>query len=157
MTHIAQLETELKTLSERLLKKAQQKGASAAEISIQKGEGLSAEVRMGDVETLEYHRDQSLSMTVYFGQRKGSASTADLSTRAIEDSLAAACRIANYTSEDEFSGLADAELMATECPDLDLYHPWDIEAEAAIELAVRSETAALNADTRINNSDGARV
>lgn len=157
MSQITQIETELKSLAADLLKQAQQKGASAAELSIQKGEGLSAEVRMGDVETLEYHRDQSLSMTVYFGQRKGSASTADLSSHAIADSLDAACRIAKYTSEDEFSGLADAALMAQNLPALDLYHPWEIAAEAAIELALRSETTALNADARINNSDGASL
>jgi PmbA protein len=157
MIQIKQTENELKTLAESLLNKAKQKGASAVELSIQKGEGLSAEVRMGDVETLEYHRDQSLSLTVYFGQRKGSASTADLCSSAIEDSVDAACRIAKYTSEDKFSGLADAELMAKNSPDLDLYHPWNIAAEEAIELAVRSETAALNADSRINNSDGASL
>jgi PmbA protein len=150
-------EAELKNLAEELLNKAKVKGASAAALNIQKGEGLSAEVRMGDVETLEYHRDQSLSITVYFGQRKGSSSTADLSVSAINDSLDAACRIARYTSEDQFSGLADAALMAGETPDLDLYHPWDIDAETAIQLAIRTESAALNADSRINNSDGASL
>lgn len=144
----------LRQLAEDLLNKAKEKGATAAELSLQKGEGMSTEVRMGDVETLEYNRDQSLSISVYFGQRKGSATTADLSDKALEDSINAACRIAKYTSEDEFSGLADSQLMAKNIPDLDLYHPWAIEAEEAKQLALECEAAALTADPRINNSDG---
>lgn len=154
MLNIQKADANLKELSTDILKKAKAKGATSAEISMQKGEGMSAEVRMKDVETLEYHRDQSLSLTVYFGHRKGSASTADLSEMAIEDSLNAACRIAKYTSEDAFSGLAENHLMANEFPKLDLYHPWDIDAETAVKLAIDCETVALDSDSRIDNSDG---
>ena len=157
MLNIQKIDAQLKTLAEDILKKAKAKGASSAEISMQKGEGMSTDVRMKEVETLEYHRDQSLNLTVYFGKRKGSASTADLSEKAIEDSLDAACRIAKYTSEDAFSGLAESELMASDIPDLDLYHPWDIEAEEAIKLAIECETTALDADARISNSDGTNL
>lgn len=148
-------ENELKQLAEDIIQKALQKGATAAETGVNRGTGLSTEIRMGEVDTLEYNQDQSLNMTVYFGQRKGSASTADLSPKAIEETLDAACRIAKYTSEDEFAGLADENLMAKSFPDLDLYHPWDISADDAIKLAIDCETQALNADERITNSDGA--
>ena len=157
MLDIKQTENQLKNLAEDVLKKAKSKGVTAAELNIRKGEGMSTEVRMSEVETLEYNRDQSLSITVYFDKRRGSASTADLSEKAIEDSLDAACRIAKYTSEDEFSGLADADLMASDIPNLDLYHPWEIDAEEAIQLAIACESAALNADEKITNSDGASV
>lgn len=157
MLDIKKQDSVLRQLAEDILSKAKEKGATAAEISLQKGEGMSTEVRMGAVETLEYNRDQSLSLTVYFGQRKGSATTADLSNKAIEDSLDAACRIAKYTSEDQFSGLADSNLMAENVPDLDLYHPWSIEAKEAKELALKCETAARDADSRITNSDGATL
>ena len=154
MLMIETTDKQLKSIAEDILKRAKSKGATAAELSMQKGEGMSTEVRMGDVETLEYHRDQSLNLTVYFGKSRGSSSTADLSSKAIEDSLDAACRIAKYTSEDEFSGLADSDLMASDIPELDLYHPWNIEAEEAIKLALACETAAFNVDKRITNSDG---
>ena len=154
MLDIKKQDENLRQLAEDLLNKAKEKGATAAELSLQKGEGMSTEVRMGDVETLEYNRDQSLSISVYFRQRKGSATTADLSDKALEDSINAACRIAKYTSEDEFSGLADSQLMAKNIPDLDLYHPWAIEAEEAKQLALECEAAALTADPRISNSDG---
>jgi PmbA protein len=114
-------------------------------------------VRMGETETIEYNRDKGASVTVYFGQRRGHASTSDLSDQALADTVAAACNIARYTAQDPFCGLADAELMATEFPDLDLYHAWDISVEEAIELAKRCEAAARAVDTRISNSEGASV
>ncbi len=110
---------------------------------------------MGEVETVEYQRDRSVGVTVYFGQRKGSASTADFSDAALRDTVDAACRIARFTAEDQHIGLADPERLATEFPDLDLDHPWAIEPPAAIELALRAEAAARGADARITNSDGA--
>jgi PmbA protein len=112
---------------------------------------------MGEVETVERTQDNALGVTVYFGQRKGTASTSDFSHEAIEETVKAACNFARYTSEDSCSGLADAELMATDIPDLDLYHPWNIEVDDAIALALRCEDAARAEDPRITNSEGADV
>ncbi|MGF1644182.1 MAG: metalloprotease PmbA [Thiotrichales bacterium] len=139
------------------LDEAKRQGATAADAGASLDSGLSVNVRMGEVETLEYHRGQGMAVTVYFGQRKGSASTSDLGGNAIVEAVAAACRIARFTSEDEFAGLADAELMAREQPDLDLYHPWALDAEQAIEIARACEAAGLALDPRITNSDGASV
>lgn len=147
----------LLTLSQKVLDEAKKQGATSAAAGISTGDGLSVDVRMAEIDKLEYHRDQGLGVTVYFGQRQGTASTGDLSDAAISDTVRAACNIAKYTSEDECRGLADAELMATEFPDLDLYHPWDITAEQAIEKAIACENAAREFDPRITNSDGASV
>lgn len=151
------LTDELKQLSEYVLAQAKKQGATSAEVNIDKGTGLSVEARMGNVDKLEYHRDQGVSITVYFDHKKGFASTGDLSKGAIDSSVEAACRIARYTSEDEFNGLADADLMATEFPDLDLYHPWGIDANHAIERAITTETVGRDLDARISNSDGSSV
>jgi PmbA protein len=94
---------------------------------------------------------------VYFGQRKGSASTADFSPEAVGATVAKACSIARFTAEDASSGLADAALMARTPPDLDLSHPWNVTADRAIEIAKSCEAAALGFDPRINNSEGASV
>lgn len=153
----AALGAEFQALADNMLKSAAAKGVTAAEVSIEKGTGLSVEVRMGEVEKLQYHRDQGVSLTVYFGHKKGFASSGDLSPQALNDTLEAACRIARYTAEDEFNGLPDAELMATDIPDLDLYHPWDLEADQGIELALAAENTARAQDKRIVNSDGAGV
>ena len=99
---------------------------------------------MGEAENIEYNRDKGVSVTVYFGQQKGHASSSDLSQQALKDTVEAACNIAKYTAKDEFCGLADANLMATETPDLDLYHPWNISVEAAIEIAKTCEAAAMD-------------
>ena len=151
------LSAEFTELAEFILQTAQAKGASSAEVGLDKGTGLSVEVRMGAVDKLQYHRDQGASITVYFGHKSGNASSSDLSRRSLEDAVEAACRIARYTSEDEFNGLAAAELMAQDIPDLDLYHPWDLNAEQAIELALQAENTARDYDARIVNSDGASV
>ena len=128
--------TEFQAMAERVLNAAKAKGATAAELEIDKGTGLSVEVRMGQVDKLQYHRDQGINLTVYFGHRKGFASTADFSPQALEDTLEAACRIARYTSEDDFNGLAEPEQMASMFPKLDLYHPWELDAPLAIETAL---------------------
>jgi len=141
----------------RALDKAAELGATQAEASASYGAGLSVTVRQQDVETLEYHRDQGLDVTVYFGHRKGSASTTDLRTETIAETVAKACSLARYAAEDESAGLADAGRMATEFPDLDLYHHWALDADAAIQLATECEAAALAADKRISNSEGATV
>ena len=144
-------------LVEEMLKEATRQGASSACATVGAGSGLSVTVRMGDLETVEHHRSKSLGVTVYFGQRTGSASSTDLDPAALKDTVSAACRIARYTEEDDCAGLADANLMATELLDLDLYHPWELEAEQATEIAIETETAAREVDRRITNSEGASV
>ena len=156
-TSIKETENQLREISETVLKLAKKYGASDAELSLNRGEGLSVEIHMGTVDKLEYHRDQGLNLSVYMGKHTGTASTGDLSPQAIEDTVKAACNIARYTEEDKYTGLADAELMATEINDLDLYHPWDLSAEKAIELATECEKQARDFDPRIINSDGSSV
>ena len=147
----------LERVVEQALAEARARGASAAEAGVGVSTGLSVTVRLGEVETLEYQRDRSLGVTVYTGQRKGSASTANLSPAAVQETVAKALSIASFTTDDEFAGLPDAAMMAVEVPDLDLCHPWALEAPAAIELAKRCEAAALAEDPRIRNSEGASV
>jgi PmbA protein len=139
------------------LQEARRLGASSAEVAISSSAGLAVNVRMGEVETIEHTRDKALGITVYIGHRKGSASTTDFSPRSVRECVAAACSIARHTAEDEYAGLADAELMATDFPDLGLHHPWDLSPEAAIEIALRAESAARDLDPRIVNSEGAGV
>jgi PmbA protein len=150
-------QSDLESIIERSLDEARSRGATQAEAGVSQDSGLSVSVRLGQVETLEHQRDRSMGITVYFGQRKGSASTADFSPDAVRDTVAKACSIARFTAEDACSGLADAALMARSKPDLDLDHPWDVSAERAIEIAKSCETAALEFDARINNSEGASV
>lgn len=132
-------------------------GATQAEAGASTDRGLSVTVRMGEVETLEHQHDRGLGVTVYFGKRKGSASTADLSERTVKETVEKACSIARFTAEDECAGLADAHMMAEQIPDLDLNHPWSLDAEQAIELATECEAAARAVDRRITNSEGASV
>ena len=148
---------ELEALVEQVLVEAKRLGASAAEAGVSLEAGLSVTVRLGEVETLEYHRDRGVGLTVYFGQRKGSASSSDFAPHALRETVRAACDIARYTSEDECAGLADAALMAKDIPDLDLCHPWAIDATRGIAIAQRCEAAARGADERITNSEGATL
>jgi PmbA protein len=147
----------LKQVVQELLDEAKQQGASAAEAAFSVDNGLSVTARLGEVETVEYHCDQGIGVTVYFGQQKGSASTNDISPESLKETVKAACSIARYASEDEYAGLPDAEQLATEFPDLDLYHPWDLNAEQAIALAIDCETAARSYHKAISNSEGATV
>lgn len=139
---------------ETILAEARRQGASACEVAVSAGQGLSTTVRQGEVETVEFNRDQGFGITLYVGQRKGSASTSATGEAAIRETVAAALAIANHASEDECAGLADAALMARELPELDLYHPWSITPEQAVEQALACEAAAFAADTRIKNADG---
>ncbi|WP_017443836.1 metalloprotease PmbA [Gayadomonas joobiniege] len=136
---------------------AKQLGASATEVSISKQQGLSLNCRMQEVETIEYDRGGALGIAVWFGQRKGNASTSDLSAQALRETVEAACNIARYTSEDPFSGPADAELLinADKIPDLDLHHPSSLSNQQAIDLVMACEQSGLDFDSRIKNSDGA--
>jgi PmbA protein len=143
--------------AEDALKRCKALGAGQAEVAVQEDSGLAVNVRMGEVETVEHTRDRGLSITVYLDGRKGSASTADLETNSIETTVQQALAIARYTEADPCAGLADAERMAREFPDLDLWHPWAITADSAIELALACEAAGRELDPRISNADGASV
>nr|VFJ91189.1 MAG: PmbA protein [Candidatus Kentron sp. LFY]VFK02009.1 MAG: PmbA protein [Candidatus Kentron sp. LFY] len=147
----------LKKLVTDILAEATRQGASSAEAEIASSSGLSVSVRLGEVETIEHIRDRDLGVTVYFGKKKGSASTTDFSQKAIKETVQAARTIARYTSDDSYAGLADPDRMATDMPDLDLYHPWELEPETAITIATASENAAREFDTRITNSEGSSV
>lgn len=136
---------------------AQRRGASSAEAAVNSDVGLGVTVRLGEVETLEHHQSRGMGVTVYFGHRKGSASTSDLSQPAIDAALEAACGIARHTAEDPCAGLAPAERMATQPIDLDLFHPWELDVDAAVDVARACEAAGLRRDERIDNSEGASV
>ncbi|HJS35596.1 MAG TPA: metalloprotease PmbA [Pseudoxanthomonas sp.] len=158
---LARLER-LEVLSQRLLERARALGATQAEVSCSEETGLNVSVRLGDVETVESTRDRGIGVTVYFGQRKGSASTADLREESLEATVAQACAIARYTEDDEAAGLADAALMARPqadgtFPDLDVWHPWALDMDRAVDLALACEAAGREADARIENSDGASI
>ncbi|WP_455913891.1 metalloprotease PmbA [Pseudomonas syringae] len=139
---------------EQIVAEAKRQGATACEVAVSLEQGLSTTVRQREVETVEFNRDQGFGITLYVGHRKGSASTSASGPDAIRKTVAAALAIAKHTSEDEASGLADAALMAKDQPNFDLYHPWDITPEQAIERALVCEAAAFDADSRIKNADG---
>ena len=147
----------MEAMVDGIIKEAHHQGASASEAAIHIEDGLCVTVRMGEVETIEHNRDKGLGVTVYFGQRKGTATTSDFTPTAIKQAIEAASTIARYTAADKCAGLAEADLMAKDIPDLDLYHPWGIDAEAAITLAEECESQARHTDKRITNSEGATV
>jgi PmbA protein len=147
----------LEHIVEDLLAAARRRGASAAEAAASSDAGLETTVRLGEVETVEHTRDNGVGITVYFGHRKGTSNTSDLTPAAVRDALDAACAIARETQEDPCAGLADEALMASEIPELDLYHPWGVSVEEAIAIAVECEDAARSCDARIVNSEGASV
>ncbi|MBI1394858.1 MAG: metalloprotease PmbA [Betaproteobacteria bacterium] len=132
-------------------------GATSAELDVSESRGQTVTVRRGEVETIEYNRDKGLSVTVYVGHRRGHASSADLSPKALEDTVRAAVSIASHTAEDDCAGLADEDLLARDPEDLELHHPWDLPVERAIEIARECEAAALAVDPRISNSEGGSV
>ncbi|MBO0214539.1 metalloprotease PmbA [Vibrio sp. Vb2880] len=129
-------------------------GADAAEVAITKSTGLSVSTRMCEVENVEFNSDGALGITVYRGHRKGSASTSDLSEKAIQQTVLAALDIAQYTSEDPYAGPAPKELMVTEIPDLDLFHPDEPNPDRAAQVAIEAERAALQYSDKIKQSDG---
>ncbi|HID7651558.1 TPA: PmbA/TldA family metallopeptidase, partial [Neisseria meningitidis] len=149
--------SELLDLCRRTLDLAKATGATAAEADFSESLGQSVSVRLGEIEQIEFQQDKSLDITVYVGKRKGRASTADFSEKALQDTVKAAIDIARHTAEDGCAGLADACLMAKHIGDPDLYHEWDLDTEAAVGLAKQCEQAALNEDERIENSEGAAV
>ena len=145
---------------EDVLAMAARLGATDAGAEVSEGTGLSVSVRKGDLENVERNRDKSLGISVYLGQRRGNASTSDFSRAALEQTVRAAWDIARFTAEDPAAGLPDAADLATQqeaARDLDLFHPWQIDAAQAAELARRCEQAAFDTDRRITNSEGAGV
>jgi PmbA protein len=149
---------DLLALVELALQEAKVLGASQAEAAISMDVGLSVSARLGEVETIEYQRDRGMGVTVYFGTRKGSASTGDLGAAALRETVAKACTIARFTAEDPCAGLPDPQDLAVDVPSLDLSHPWDISPERACEMAIECEAAAMAVDpARITNSEGAGV
>ena len=147
----------LTALVREILAEAKQQGATTAEAGVNISQGLSVSVRLGEVETVEHTRDKGLGLTVYIGQRTGSASTTDFGREALRDTVRAACAIARHTAEDDCSGLADPDRLAREIPDLDLHHPWNPGVNQAIVLARECEAAARGVDKRITNSEGASL
>ena len=142
----------------RALEAARRMGASDAEVEVSAAIGQSVTVRRGEVETVEYNRDKGVGITVFFGNRRGNASTTDISPESVDRAVQAACAIARHTAEDSAAGLPDeARLFRGQAPDLNLFHPWGLGVEEAIELARRTEAAALAVDKRITNSEGATI
>lgn len=147
----------LKELATDVLKYATERGASAAETEVSEGFGQTVTVRQGEVETIEYNRDKGIGVTVYIGKQRGHASTSDFTSKAMRDTVDAALSIAKFTASDDCAGLADPNLLARAVPELDLWHPWDLPVERAIELAQACEAAGFAVDARVSNSEGATV
>ena len=146
---------QLRDVAASILDYAKTRGATSAETEVSEGFGQTVTVRRGEVETIEYNRDKGIGVTVYVGQKRGHASSSDFSPQAVKDTVDAALSIARFTAADDAAGLADADLIAHDIPDLDLYHPWDLPVERGIELATQAEDAGFAADKRISNSEGA--
>jgi PmbA protein len=161
MVEIARRESlgrdQLENLVSLALDEARRLGVDQAEVAASQDMGLSTTARLGDVETLEFTNDRGIGITVYKNACKGNASTSDTSPAAIREAVAKACSFASFTAEDPYAGLADAQLMAKDILDLDLDHPWELNADQAIALAIESESAAMAFDKRISNSEGATV
>ena len=147
----------LQQIARDILSYAKEGGATACESEVSDGFGQNVTVRRGEVETIEYNRDKGLAVTVYIGQKRGNASTSDFSPQAVRDTVSAALSIARYTAADDCAGLADTDLLASEFPDLELYFPWDLPVEQAIQIAQTCEAAAFAVDKRITNSEGGSV
>ncbi len=152
---------QLKEIAQDVLRFAKDKGASDAAVEISEGQGLSVTVRKGQIETIEQNKDKGIGVTVYLGRdraiRRGNASTSDFSTQSLKDTVDAAYNIARFTAEDDCAGLPEAELLEMQPRDLQLFHPWTLTAEQAVELAQRAEAAAFAVDKRITNSEGANT
>lgn len=147
--------SQIKDAVAEVLEHAKKLGATGAEAAMSSTSGLSVSTRMGEVETIEFNQDGGLGISVYVGNHKGSASTADLNPKTLRTVVEKAIDIAKFTSDDPHNGVADKDLLEFAPLDLDLYHPWDVSPEQGIELCHAAEQAALNADARIVNSDGA--
>ncbi|MEM8512876.1 PmbA protein [Massilia sp. MP_M2] len=156
-TPFTHTQDQLKQLARDMLALARAQGASDAAVEISEGSGLSVSVRKGNIETIEQNKDKGLGITVYFGQRRGNASTSDFSADSLKATVEAASNIARFTADDDCAGLPDADLIETAPRDLRLFYPWQISTEQAVELGQRCEAAAFAVDKRITNSEGASV
>lgn len=156
-TPFTHTQDQLKQLARDMLALAREQGASDAAVEISEGSGLSVSVRKGNIETIEQNKDKGLGITVYFGQRRGNASTSDFSADSLKATVEAASNIARFTAEDDCAGLPDADLIETAPRDLRLFYPWPSSTEQAVELGQRCEAAAFAVDKRITNSEGASV
>jgi len=148
---------QLRQIATDVLDYARQRGASSAEMEVSEGAGQTVTARQGEVETIEYNRDKGIGVTTYVGQKRGHASTTDFTPRAIRDTVDAALSIARFTAVDDCAGLADPDTLARDILDLDLWHPWDMPVERAIELAQGCEAAGYACDPRLTNSEGATI
>ncbi len=147
----------LERIVQDVLDEAMSSGVDQAEVSASHDIGLTATARLGEVESLEYTNDRGIGITVYKDQKKGSASTSDFGINALKEAVSKACAFASFTAADKHSGLADAELMASNPPDLQLAHQWNIDSDEAIRIAIECEAAGRDYDKRITNSEGATV
>ena len=148
---------EIERIAEAVLDTAKAGGGTAAETEVSQAVGQSVTVRRGEVETVAYNRDKGIGVTVYIGQRRGHASTADFAADAIRTTVEKALAIARYTADDPAAGLADPARLAKEFPDLDLYAPWELAVEDAVALGCEAEAAALAVDRRLTNTEGSTV
>src|SRR5882672_4229448 len=155
--HFSRSTDQLRQITKDVLDYAVKRGASSAEAEVSEGTGQTVTVRQGDVETIEYNRDKGIGVTVYIGKQRGHASTTDFTPQAVRDTVDAALSIAGFTASDDCAGLADEDMLARQIPDLDLWHPWGLPVERAIELARACEGAGFAADRRLTNSEGASV
>ncbi len=159
--HFSYTQAQLQQFASDVLAHAKRLGASACECDVSEGQGLSVTVRKGAVDTIEHNRDKGIGVSVVLGERpgahRGHASTSDFSAAAVEQTVAAALAIARHTAVDDCAGLPEAELLARDMPDLDLYHPWALATEEAIGIARRCEAAAFALSPKIRNSEGASV
>jgi PmbA protein len=156
-SHFSHSTDQLRQIATDVLDYARSRGASAAEMEVSEGSGQTVTARQGEVETIEYNRDKGIGVTAYVGQKRGHASTTDFTPQAIRDTVDAALSIARFTAVDDCAGLADADTLARDIPDLDLWHPWDMPVERAIELAQKCEAAGYACDPRLSNSEGATI
>lgn len=157
MSEFSFSEQALRDLAAQVIDVARREGATACEADISESVGKNISVRLSEVETIEYNRDKGVGVTVYLGQRKGHASSSDFSPKAMQETVRAALAIARHTAEDDCAGLPEADRLATEFPDLDLYYPCAMSVEDAIAVATECEAAGQSVDPRINNSEGAGV
>jgi len=148
---------QLRQIATDVLDYARSRGATSAETEVSEGAGQTVTARQGEVETIEYNRDKGIGVTTYVGQKRGHSSTTDFAPQAIRDAVDAALSIARFTAVDDCAGLAEPDTLARDIPDLDLWHPWDMPVERAIELAQSCEAAGYACDARLTNSEGATV
>lgn len=144
-------------LTGQMLSYARELGATDAVAEASEGSGLSVSVRCGKTESVQQNRDKSLAVSVYINQKTGNASTSDFSSDALRATVQAAYDIARFTAEDPFAGLPEEADLASHTPDLDLYHPWQVDVREATDMALSAEQAALGLSAQITNSEGAGV